>query len=278
MVRLISIAVASVTLGAALAPAGFAQTLQQRQWCDGKGSVSPDQQISGCTAIIEARHDGPGILANAYNNRAGAYFSLGQHNRAIEDLDRAIELDPNYAHAFNHRGSVHQSIGQDERAIQDFDWAIKLDPKLASAFFHRGNAYAALGQHERAIQDFDQAIKLDPNYDSAFNNRCLNRIAVGQLQEALVDCNQALWLRPHRGRATTLNVRGITYLKMNQLDAAIADFDAALALAAQNPNSLYGRGVSKLKKGDAAGGNADIGAAKAIKADIADEFARYGLR
>ena len=42
--------------------------------------------------------------------------------------------------------------------------------------------------------------------------------------------------------------------------------------------TLYGRGLAKLKKGDRDGGNADIAAAKAIRADIADNFARYGVK
>jgi hypothetical protein len=40
--------------------------------------------------------------------------------------------------------------------------------------------------------------------------------------------------------------------------------------------TLYGRGLAKLKKGDRDGGNA--AAAKAIRADIADNFARYGVK
>jgi len=41
---------------------------------------------------------------------------------------------------------------------------------------------------------------------------------------------------------------------------------------------LYGRGLAKARKGDRNGGTADIATAKAIKSDIADEFARYGLK
>jgi hypothetical protein len=36
---------------------------------------------------------------------------------------------------------------------------------------------------------------------------------------------------------------------------------------------LYGRGIARLKKGDKAGGNADIAAAKALRADVANVFA-----
>ncbi len=279
MIRLVSVSIGFLTVfGAVLAPPVRAQTPQQRQWCDGQHGVSPDQQISGCTAIIGSTRDKPSILATAFNNRAGAYFSQGLFEQAIQDLDQAVKLNPNYARAFVHRGRVYRSIGQYDHAIQDFDRAIKLEPNYPHAFVERGSVYSRQGQHKRAIQDFDQAIRLDPASGSALNDRCLSRATVGQLQEALMDCNNALWLRPGLGRATTLYVRGIVYLKMQQFVSAIADFDAALNLTPRYAAPLYGRGLARLKKGDTAGGNADIKAAQAIKADIADQLARYEVR
>ena len=66
-------------------------------------------------------------------------------------------------------------------------------------------------------------------------------------------------------------------MKLGRFDEAIADYDSALKLAPQLASSLYGRGAAKLKKGDTDGGNADIAAAKAIQADVADDFAGYGV-
>ena len=40
---------------------------------------------------------------------------------------------------------------------------------------------------------------------------------------------------------------------------------------------MYGRGLAKRKKGDAAGGDADIAGAMAIQANIAVEYAKYGM-
>ena len=54
--------------------------------------------------------------------------------RAIEDYDKAIELDPNDAEAYNDRGSSYHRLGQNERAIEDYDEAIKLDPDNAEAY------------------------------------------------------------------------------------------------------------------------------------------------
>jgi len=40
--------------------------------------------------------------------------------------------------------------------------------------------------------------------------------------------------------------------------------------------ALYGRGLAKLKKGDRSG-DADLAAAKAIRPDVAGDFARLGI-
>ena len=42
--------------------------------------------------------------------------------------------------------------------------------------------------------------------------------------------------------------------------------------------ALYGRGVARQKKGDRNGGNSDITAARGLKAGIAEEMNRYGVR
>ena len=97
-----------------------------------------------------------------------------------------------------------------------------------------------------------------------------------QTQSALSDCNSALKIKSNS--ADVLDTRGFVYLKLGQTDNAIKDYDAALKGDPKLAGSLYGRGIAKIRKGDRAGGGADITAAKEIKKDIAEEFARYGLR
>jgi tetratricopeptide (TPR) repeat protein len=97
---------------------------------------------------------------------------------------------------------------------------------------------------------------------------------VGILKPALADCNEALRLMP--GNAATLHSRGFIYLKMTQFDAAVSDYDAALRTEPQAAFALYGRGLARIRNEDA-NGESDVSAAKAIQADIADEYARYGV-
>ena len=43
----------------------------------------------------------------------------GQHQRAIEDFDKAIQLDPDYALAYANRGIAYHLLGQDEKSDAD---------------------------------------------------------------------------------------------------------------------------------------------------------------
>jgi len=54
----------------------------------------------------------------------------------------AITLNPNYPDALNNRGLAYISKGQYDRAIQDFDQVLKLDPKDADATRNRAMAIA----------------------------------------------------------------------------------------------------------------------------------------
>jgi hypothetical protein len=148
--------------------------------------------------------------------------------------------------------------------------------ELAIAFNNRGIAYFKNGQSERAVQDYDQAIRLSPNFFNALSGRCWNRAIVGRdLTGAIADCNRALALNPTI--TYTRGSRGFAYLKMNNYGAAIADFDAALKGHPENAPSLYGRGLAKSARGDAAGASADLTAAERLDPAIVQKFVSWGV-
>ena len=77
--------------------------------------------------------------------------------------------------------------------------------------------------------------------------------------------------------AVAIGSRGAIRLKLGDTEQALGDFEAALALNPRQPVALFGRGLAKQRRGDGAGGAADIAAAKAIRADVADDFAKLGI-
>jgi tetratricopeptide (TPR) repeat protein len=251
----------------------FAQTAQERRWCEGEDGASAAQRIDACSAVIKAAHDKGEKLAEAFNNRGVGHRLKGEYDRAIQDYAQAIKLNGKFADAFNNRGVAYDKKGDFDHAIQDYDQTIKLKPS-AEVYFNRGNSYLGKSQYASAIDDYNQAIKLKADFALALDNRCWARAVVGILKPALADCNEALRLMP--GSAATLDSRAFVFLKMTQFDAAVSDYDAVLQLDPKRAFALYGRGLAKLKNEDATGEN-DMEAARTIQADIGDEYARYGL-
>jgi tetratricopeptide (TPR) repeat protein len=265
---------AIVLLGISLAAASaFAQTAQDHRWCEGEDGATPGQRIEGCSAVIKAAREKGDKLAEVFNDRGVAYRLNGDLERAIADYSQAIRLNGKFAAAFNNRGVAYDKKGEYDRAIQDYDQAIKLKAS-AESHFNRGNAYLGKGQYDHAIDDYNEAIKLKADFAAAFDNRCWARAVVGILKLALADCNAALRLMPNN--AATLDSRAFVFLKMTQFDAAVSDYEAALRIDPKLAFALYGRGLARLKNEDPSG-EADIVAAKVLQADIAEEYARYGM-
>src|SRR5258706_3838671 len=115
-------------MAVSLASQALAQTDQQIEWCAGKENPTPDLQIASCTASIQSRRLSGKDLSITYSQRGNAYYTKGQYDRAIQDYERAIRLNPKDFLTFANRGMAYFIIGQYDRAIQDCDQAIQLDP------------------------------------------------------------------------------------------------------------------------------------------------------
>jgi len=126
--------------------------------------------------------------ADSYYKRGVINADKGDLEAALNNLNKAIELNPNFSDAYLSRGMVkskrlilkypipenetddstyhNRSIFQEiEEAdtMQDFNKAIELNPNLAKAYSARGGEKAARGDHRGAFQDYSTAVELEPD-------------------------------------------------------------------------------------------------------------------
>src|SRR5262249_30446876 len=92
-----SFATASVLLLLASAAPAQSPRLKNIQMCNGVDNTSAEPQMQGCTALIDSGNEKPNVLAIAYNNRGNAYAAKRDWDRAIQDYDQSIKLNPVYA-------------------------------------------------------------------------------------------------------------------------------------------------------------------------------------
>ena len=80
---------------------------------------------------------------------------------------------------------AYQKKGEYDRAIEDFDAAIKIDPDYANAFANRAETYQKKGDYPRALKDFDEALRQQPTLAIVWNERCWTRAIIGELQDSV---------------------------------------------------------------------------------------------
>jgi tetratricopeptide (TPR) repeat protein len=222
--------------------------------------------VAACTRLIESEDFVVNGLAVIYYNRGATLYDMGQYDRAIQDYDAAIKLNPNFGQAVFNRGNAYDEKGQYDRAIQDYNLAIELSPDYAKVFNNRGYVYDEKREYDRAIRDYDRALELNPSYAEALNNRGIAYGKMGEYIHAIRDYDRAIELEPKYAEA--FNNRGGVYYQIRDYDRAIQDYDEAIKLKRNFAMAFYNRGMAKLKRGDTAAGDADIAIAKVINPGI----------
>jgi TolB-like protein/class 3 adenylate cyclase/Tfp pilus assembly protein PilF len=90
--------------------------------------------------------------------------SIGQHQRAIEQSKKAIELDPNYADAYAYLGQLYITTGQAEKAPDLVRKAMRINPVIPFWYYYTlGFARFFMGDYETAVETIEVAVERNPN-------------------------------------------------------------------------------------------------------------------
>ena len=254
--------------------------------------------------------------ADGFRRRGMAYSSMRDFDRAIADLTRACGLAPSDARNYYERGQIYRQDKQLKQALDDFGAAIRLRPDYMEAYLARAqllqsepgadarthaadiksdldaasrlaapaanvrltlaNAYKELGDYSDALDQQNQWLSTHPREQAiGLGDRCWLRAATNRdLEEALKDCSHAIDLAP---TPYLLDSRGLVYLRLGIITAAITDYTTALDADPNIASALYGRGLAELRQARETQGQADLAAAEKLDPDVAQRFAKMGL-
>jgi tetratricopeptide (TPR) repeat protein len=93
--------------------------------------------------------------SRAYFDRHFAWMHIGEPQRALEDLNKAIELKPDLASLLS-RGEVYRHLGEYEKALEDFDRGEAMNPKqweedIVFGLLYQADCHARLGDEAVAL-------------------------------------------------------------------------------------------------------------------------------
>jgi len=96
--------------------------------------------------------------SHAYFSRHQAWMRLDQPHRALDDLNKVIELQSKpHPISFLSRGEVYRHLGEHQKAINDFDRGEAIDREKwqgdVLGLLYRADSYAQLGNEKAALAD-----------------------------------------------------------------------------------------------------------------------------
>jgi len=232
------------------------------------------RQFTQAVEILNKAIEVNSNYAICFYNRGYAYKELKQYEVAMADFNKAISLDPNYIDSYVNRAILFLQLNQFEAAIEDYSKAIDLNPEFAEAYCNRGFALMELKQFDAAIAEYSKAITLKPDFAEAYCNRGHVLTELKDYQEAIEDCDRAIYLKSDLAEAFL--VRGNICLRLKEFENAITNYSKAISLKPTYAEAYSNRGNANRELRRLETALSDYSKAISLKPDYVDAYSNRG--
>lgn len=158
------------------------------------------------------------------------YFGTGKIDEAIEELNRALGLQPLRDDAYNWLGRCYEEKRDRDRALAAYQKAISIRP-TAEHYLQLGACYLIFSEYEDAIEQFRKVISLQPDNYSGYNNLGSIYYLLGQYQQAVTILEKAVKIRNSPDAYSNL---GSALFALSQYAEAAEAFQKAVSLEPRN--------------------------------------------
>ncbi len=198
-----------------------------------------------------------------------------QWDVAIQECNKAIEVDSTSTSAYLARSRYHYAKGDSENALKDIDLVLAQTSRDATAILDRADSFCVKstilydqGEYLKAIDNAYFAILEKGDHSEAHRRRAMAYLARQQFDKALNAANRAIQIDEKDAEAHSL--RGMAYTAKKNLPQALADQNKAISLAPQLPGPYQRRAAVDLAQGDYASAMKDVEYALQLQPDFVD--------
>jgi len=182
------------------------------------------QAEADCLEILHEQPDNSEIL-----HLLGVTCHMqGDHERAVQYLEKALHLEPRNADIFYDLGNVFHEQGKPDEALEVYQKAIEIEPENSNAHNNLGMIFHDKELLDKAISHYQRALELAPHNALIHNNLAFAYQEQGELEKAVAYYGRAIQLEPNYADAY-FNM-GTVFVKEEQLDQALMYFRRSVGL------------------------------------------------
>lgn len=124
-------------------------------------------------------------------NRGAAYAILGNLDKALPDLNKGLQINPNNLNGYANRAILYTQINRYDLSLKDRDAYIALNPDNPDIHYERGVCKINLGRTAEALPDFDKAIALNNTKPIYYIGRAQANKLLGNMNAVSADIGMA---------------------------------------------------------------------------------------
>ena len=196
--------------------------LGESYWHKYEITHAPEWMTKALDACEKAASQGEGAtcLGDVYN-------STGKHDKAVEQFQRALELDPTSDDAYRGLAFAYEHLGKIAAAEQTYRQAIAVRPQYWAGYNWLGIFLFRQGRFAEAATMFQQVTALAPDNVRGYQNLGGAYTALGYFNEAIPVLEKAAALRPSPTMYSNL---GTVYFYLRRFSDAARTYEKAVKL------------------------------------------------
>jgi len=188
--------------------------------------------------------------------RAQGLLAVGRVDEANQNIERALNLEPNNSDALSLQAIIAVVQNEKEKALSFAQKAVEANPNSATPQIALSYAQQSSFNLEGARASLEKAVQLEPGNALAWARLAELQASFSELDKALETAQKAVSLDPNLSRTQT--VLGFAYLNQVKIGESMAAFEKAIQLDQADPLPRLGLGLAKIRKGDLEEGRAEI--------------------
>ena len=131
-----------------------------------------------------------------FNIYAMVLFQLEEHNEALNNWKKAVELNPKYFYAYSNLGNAFLILKRYEEALKSYDEAIKIKPDHIAILKNKANILKGLKKLNESAEQWNSIIKINPSDINSYIEKAHIFFDLNRLVEALNVYMQAYLINP----------------------------------------------------------------------------------
>lgn len=153
--------------------------------------------------------------ASAYNHGLDL-ASQGNYAKAVEEFQRALEIDPLFSDAAFNLAVTYQKLGLHRNAITVLEGLTARHPENAGYLFALGNSLFHSGELRSARDSFEDALSTDPGHDKSLFSLAVVYEKTGDMEKAIKLWREYLERFPDSERAESARSRLESLLEISE--------------------------------------------------------------